>query len=126
MPDASRRVVFAALAGNLGIAAAKFIAFALSGANAMLTEAIHSCVDSIDQVLLLIGQVRSRQRRDRTHPLGYGMEMYFWSFVVALVAFGLGGLFSIYTGVRRLLDPQPVGSLVMNLIVLAIAAAFDG
>src|SRR3984957_18739532 len=80
----SARVVYAALAGDLAVAAAKFGASALSGSTAMLTEAIHSLVDSADQLLLLTGQSRARKPPDRTHPFGYGMETYFWSFVVAL------------------------------------------
>jgi cation diffusion facilitator family transporter len=127
MPDGSSKVVYAALAGNVAIAVAKFVAFALSGATAMLTEAIHSCVDSTDQLLLLVGQYRARKRRDRSHPLGYGMETYFWSFVVALIVFGLGGLASIYEGIQRLRHPALTHpSLALNLSVLAIAAVFEG
>ena len=126
MPDNSSKVVYTALAGNVAIAIAKLVAFALSGSSAMLTEGIHSCVDSVDQVLLLVGQSRARKRRDGTHPLGYGMETYFWSFIVALIVFGLGGIASIYEGVHRVMNPEPTGSVVMNLSVLAIAAVFEG
>src|SRR3984893_9503876 len=98
----SARVVYAALAGDLAVAAAKFGASALSGSSAMLTEAIHSLVDSADQLLLLTGQSRARKSPDRTHPLGYGMETYFWSFVVALFVFFLGGLVAFYQGVRHI------------------------
>ena len=87
MVSSSARVVYAALAGDLAVAAAKFGASALSGSSAMLTEAIHSLVDSADQILLLTGQSRARKSPDRTHPFGYGMETYFWSFVVALFVF---------------------------------------
>ena len=90
MVSPSARVVYAALAGDLAVAAAKFGASALSGSTAMLTEAIHSLVDSADQILLLTGQFRARNPPDRTHTLGYGMETYFWSFVVALFVFFLG------------------------------------
>ena len=89
MVSSSARVLYAALAGDLAVAAAKFGASALSGSTAMLTEAIHSLVDSVDQILLLTGQFRARKPPDRTHPFGYGMETYFWSFVVALFVFFL-------------------------------------
>ena len=82
MANSSRRVVLAALAGNGAIALAKFAAAGISGSTAMLTEAIHSLVDTADQVLLLVGQTRGERPADATHPLGYGMEVYFWSFVV--------------------------------------------
>ena len=101
--SSSARVVYAALAGDLAVAAAKFGASALSGSSAMLTEAIHSLVDSADQILLLTGQFRARKPPDRTHPFGYGMETYFWSFVVALFVFFLGGLVAVYQGTRHLL-----------------------
>jgi len=92
----------------------------------MLTEAIHSLVDSADQLLLLTGQSRSRKPPDRTHPLGYGMETYFWSFVVALFVFFLGGLVAFYQGVRHIHTPQPVVSPVISLGVLAASALFEG
>src|ERR1700730_13605215 len=109
--SSSARVVYAALAGDLAVAAAKLGASALSGSIAMLTEAIHSLVDSADQLLLLTGQSRARKPPDRTHPFGYGMETYFWSFVVALFVFLLGGLVAYYQGVRHILLPQPIGPL---------------
>src|SRR6202162_4752097 len=116
--SSSARVVYAALAGDLAVAAAKFGASALSGSTAMLTEAIHSLVDSADQLLLLTGQSRARKPPDRTHPLGYGMETYFWSFVVALFVFFLGGLVAFYQGVRHILVPQPIVSPAISLGVL--------
>jgi len=94
MANSSRRVVLAALAGNGAIALAKFAAAGISGSTAMLTEAIHSLVDTADQVLLLVGQARGEKPADATHPLGYGMEVYFWSFVVALMVFLVGGVLS--------------------------------
>src|ERR1700736_1336823 len=119
--SSSARVVYAALAGDLAVAAAKFGASALSGSSAMLTEAIHSLVDSADQLLLLTGQSRARKPPDRTHPLGYGMETYFWSFV-----FFLGGLVAFYQGVRHILTPQPIVSPSISLGVLVVAALFEG
>lgn len=122
----STRVVYVALAGNAAIAVAKFFAYALSGSSAILTEAIHSLVDTADQTLLLVGEHRARRSRDPSHPLGYGMEMYFWSFVVAMMVFGAGGLASIYEGVARLRHPAEMASVSINLTVLAIAAVFEG
>ena len=126
MVSPSARVVYAALAGDLAVAAAKFGASALSGSTAMLTEAIHSLVDSADQILLLTGQSRARKRPDRTHPFGYGMETYFWSFVVALFVFFLGGLVAFYQGVRHILTPQPIVSPAISLGVLVVSALFEG
>lgn len=126
MADPSSRVVYTALAGNTAIAAAKFGAFAVSGSSAMLTEAIHSVVDTTDQILLLVGQTRGRKLPDPTHPLGYGMETYFWSFIVALMVFMLGGAVSLYQGVRHLLAPEPITSPLISLAVLAVAVIFEG
>jgi cation diffusion facilitator family transporter len=126
MAEGSTRVVLVALAGNSAIALAKFIAAGLSGSTAMLTEAIHSLVDTGDQVFLLVGQRRGARPPDDTHPLGYGMETYFWSFVVALMVFVLGGMLSIYEGVRHILNPEPVVSPWISLGVLAVAAVFEG
>jgi cation diffusion facilitator family transporter len=126
MADGSTKVVLAALAGNLAIAVAKFAAFAVSGSSAMLTEAIHSMVDTSDQLLLLVGEKRSRLGPDAAHPLGHGGEAYFWSFIVALMVFLVGGLLSIWAGVRHLLRPEPLGSPWLNFAVLVAAAVFDG
>jgi len=126
MAQGSTRVVLAALAGNGAIALAKFAAAWLSGSSAMLTEAVHSLVDTGDQVLLLAGQARGRKPPDESHPLGYGMETYFWSFIVALMVFVLGGVFSVWQGVRHILHPEPVVSPWISLGVLAIAAVFEG
>lgn len=126
MATGSTRVVLAALGGNLGVALAKFVAAGLSGSGAMLTEAIHSLVDTGNQVLLLVGQKRSQRRPDATHPLGYGMEAYFWSFIVALMVFLLGGVMSLYAGVRHVLHPAPIESPWLSLAVLAVAAGLEG
>jgi cation diffusion facilitator family transporter len=126
MADGSTRVVYAALAGNAAIAVAKFGAFALSGSTAMLTEAIHSLVDTADQILLLVGEKRSREGPDPDHPLGHGMEAYFWSFIVALMVFLLGGVVGVYQGVRQILAPHAIGSPLISLGVLAVAAVFEG
>ena len=91
----------------------------------MLTEAIHSAVDTGDQLLLLVGQARSRRQADETHPFGYGMEVYFWSFIVALMIFLVGGAFSIWEGVEKILKPSQIGRPWINLVVLACSAAFE-
>jgi cation diffusion facilitator family transporter len=126
MAKGSTRVVCVALAGNVAIAAAKFGAYFLSGSSGMFTEAIHSLVDSIDQVLLLVGQARGRKPADATHPLGHGMEAYFWSFVVAIMVLMLGGGVSVYEGLQRLREPAPIASPLISFGVLGVAALFDG
>jgi cation diffusion facilitator family transporter len=122
----ARKVVLAALLGNLAVAATKFVAFAVSGSTAMLTEAIHSVVDTADQLLLLVGQRRAGRPADAEHPFGYGMEVYFWSFVVAMMIFLIGGVVGISEGVERLLHPAPVRAPLLNFAVLAAAAVFEG
>jgi cation diffusion facilitator family transporter len=124
--DGSTRVVYAALAGNVAIAVAKFAAYSISRSSAMLTEGIHSLVDSTDQILLLIGQFRSRRPPDAAHPLGHGMEVYFWAFIVAVLVLLLGAGAALYQGVHRLLAPEPVQSPAISVAVLAIAAVFEG
>jgi len=126
MAEGSARVVLVALGGNLAIAVGKFVAFALSGSSAMLTEAIHSVIDTGNQVLLIVGQRRGRISRDRDHPMGHGMETYFWSFIVALMVFLMGGLLGLYEGVRHVLAPEPVSSPWISLGVLAVSAVFEG
>jgi cation diffusion facilitator family transporter len=124
--DGSTRVVYAALAGNIAIAVAKFVAYGISGSSAMLTEAIHSLVDSADQILLLVGQTRGRRPPDAAHPLGHGMESYFWSFIVAVMVLLLGGVASLYQGVQHILAPETIGSPAINFAVLGVAALFEG
>jgi cation diffusion facilitator family transporter len=121
----SARVVHAALAGNVAIALAKLGAYGMSRSSGMLTEAIHSVIDSIDQLLLLLGQARGRRPADADHPLGHGMEVYFWSFVVAIMVFLMGGIASIYHGIERVRVPEPVRSPGIGFGVLAAAACFD-
>lgn len=126
MAEGSARVVLIAMGGNLAITVAKFVGFAVSGSSAMLTEAVHSLIDTGNQVLLLVGQRRGQIRRDHDHPMGHGMEVYFWSFVVALMVFLMGGVFGMYEGVRHVLSPEPLASPTLNLGVLAVAAIFEG
>jgi len=122
----SRTAIFAAAAGNLAIAASKFAAFAFTGSSAMLTEAIHSVVDTGNQGLLLLGIARAARPPDARHPFGHGMELYFWSFVVALMIFALGGAFSIYEGLHKLADPQPIRDAWINFLVLGVAVCLEG
>lgn len=122
----SRTAVIAALVGNLLIAVTKGIAAAVSGSSAMLSEAVHSVVDSGNEVLLLYGQHRSNKPPDRLHPLGYGREIYFWSFVVALLIFALGAGVSIYEGVKHIQHPEPMTKPLVNYAVYACSALFEG
>ncbi|HEV3449797.1 MAG TPA: cation diffusion facilitator family transporter [Acidimicrobiia bacterium] len=125
MQEASRRAVLAALLANLGIAVAKFAAFALTGATALLAEAIHSVADSGNEALLALGGRRSRREPTAEHPFGYARERYFYAFVVALVLFSLGSLFAIYEGVDRLAHPSDVGSPVVGFAVLGFAFVLE-
>ena len=126
MADGSSKVVYAALAGNTFVATSKFIAAAISGSSAMLTEAIHSTSDCTNQLLLLIGVRRGKLPADPTHPFGYGMEIYFWTFVVAVLVLLAGGAYSIYRGLAELMDPHPIGSPELSLLVLFLSAIFEG
>jgi cation diffusion facilitator family transporter len=122
----SRAAVWAALAGNIAVTAAKFIAAALTGSAAMLSEAVHSLVDSINEVLLLYGISRSTQAADAQHPLGYAREVYFWSFVVALLIFTIGAGVSAYEGMHRLEHPQPIDAPLAIFVVLGLSLLFEG
>jgi cation diffusion facilitator family transporter len=119
------RAVFAALAANLGIAVTKFVAFAITGSASMLAEAVHSVADSGNQVLLLRGRSRSGRERTEEHPFGFGRERYFYAFVVAVVLFTVGALFSIYEGIHKITHPEPVRAPVVAFIVLGIATAME-
>ncbi len=122
----SARTLFVALAANLGIAAAKFVAAASTGSSAMLTEGVHSVVDSVNQMLLLYGRARAARPPDAIHPFGYGRELYFWSFVVAVLVFALGAGVSIYEGILHILDPEPATDPKIAFIVIAVAMALEG
>ena len=122
----SGRVVWIALAANAGVAAAKFVAAAITGSSAMLTEGVHSLVDSINQVLLLYGQKRSRKPADARHPGGYARELYFWSFVVAILVFALGAGVSVYEGVVHITEPVEAVSPLVAYVVLAVAFVLEG
>jgi len=121
----SFRVIIAALLGNLAIAAAKFVAAAVTGSAAMFSEAIHSTVDSGNQLLLLYGLKRAGRPPDATHPFGYGLQLYFWVFVVAVTIFGLGAVVALIQGIEKLSDPEPVRNVVVNYIVLGLSIVFE-
>ncbi len=126
MTDGSSKVVYAALVGNVFVASSKYVAAALSGSSAMLTEAIHSTSDCTNQLLLLIGVRRGKLPADATHPFGYGMEIYFWTFVVAVLVLLAGGAYSIFRGVSELAAPHAIGSPRLSLAVLLLSAVFEG
>lgn len=120
-----KKVVIAALAGNLAIALTKFAAAGVTGSSAMLSEGVHSVVDTGNQALLLYGMRRARLPADERFPFGHGKEIYFWSFVVALLVFAFGAGVSLYEGVRHVRDPADMADPYVNYLVLAIAGAFE-
>lgn len=122
----SQSVVLVALAANLVIALAKFAAAAWTRSSAMLSEAIHSLVDTSNQALLLYGLHRARQPADARHPFGYSKEIYFWSFVVAVLLFSMGAGVSIYEGIEKLRDPHPISDFWLNYLVLGLAISLEG
>ncbi|MGI4865629.1 MAG: cation diffusion facilitator family transporter [Janthinobacterium lividum] len=122
----SKTAIVAALAANLAIAAIKFVAAWFTGSSAMLSEGIHSLVDTANEWLLLLGLRRSQQPADAARPFGYGKELYFWAFVVAIFIFALGGGLSLYEGIEHLRHPEPLRSPTWNYVVLALAFCFDG
>jgi cation diffusion facilitator family transporter len=122
----SRKVIYAAIVGNLLVAATKFVAAAWTGSSAMLSEAVHSVVDTGNSLLLLYGLHRAKQPPDRDHPLGYGREIYFWCFVVAVLVFALGAGVSLYEGITHIMNPEPIENAVVNYAVLGLSVLFDG
>jgi cation diffusion facilitator family transporter len=125
-PDGSRKVIYAAIVANLGIAAAKFVVAAITGSAAMLAEGIHSAVDTGNELLLLIGEHISERPADRRHPFGYGKALYFWALIVAMSVFALGGGLSIYHGIVSLRAPEALGDPFWNYVVLGVSALFEG
>src|ERR1700753_3407164 len=125
MADGSTISVIAVLGGNLAVAGVKFPAYLISGSSAMLTEAIHSLVDTLNQVLLLFGLHQSRRPPDPNHPFGHGLELYFWTFVVSLMIFAIGGALGIYEGLRKFAHPARVTHAWLNLGVIAVSAVIE-
>ncbi len=121
----SKKVVIAAFIGNGLIAITKFAAAAVTGSSAMFSEAIHSLVDTGNQVLLLYGMKRAARPADEDHPFGYSREIYFWSFVVAVLIFSIGAGVSFYEGVKKIMHPSPIEHAFVNYIVLSIAFVFE-
>ena len=119
------KAIIAALLANLGIAATKLIAFAFSGASSLLAEGIHSIADSGNQLLLLLGGRKARQRADNKHPFGYGRERFVYAFVVSIVLFSVGGVFALYEGIHKLQNPEPLEYWWLPLAVLAIAIVLE-
>lgn len=122
----SKVAIYSALVANLLIAITKFIAAGVTGSSAMVSEGIHSVVDTTNEVLLLLGIHRSKKLPDKQRPFGYGKELYFWSFVVSILIFGVGGGISFYEGVTHLQHPEVIGDPKWNYIVLGVAFLFDG
>lgn len=120
------KAILFAFAANLSIAAAKTVAAVFSGSSSMMAEAIHSFADTANQLLLLLGLRRAARPADVEHPLGYGKVTYFWSFMVAILLFSVGGLFSVYEGYHKLHSPEPVEHLWLALGVLAVSIVLEG
>jgi len=126
MASGSKLVIIAALIGNALISITKFVAASITGSSAMMSEGIHSLVDTGNQILLLYGMKRAAKPPDADFPFGYGKEIYFWSFIVAILIFALGGGISIYEGIRHIQHPEPISNPLVNYIVLGLALVFEG
>jgi cation diffusion facilitator family transporter len=123
--DGSKKAIIAAFFANLGIAVAKFVGFLITRSAGLLAEAAHSVADTGNQALLLFGSKRGQRPADRSHPFGYGPERYFWSFVVALVLFSMGGLFALYEGIQKLWHPHEIESPIVAFVILGVAIALE-
>lgn len=122
----SKKIIYAALIGNLAIAIIKYGASYVTNSSAMLSEAIHSLVDTINQVLLLHGMKKAAKPADENHPFGYGKEIYFWSLIVAIMIFAIGSGISIYEGIHKIHEPEVVTDVWINYLVLALAFVVEG
>ncbi len=122
----SKITIYSALIANLLIAITKFAAGAISNSGAMIAEGIHSLVDTVNELLLLLGLRQSKQKPDATHPFGYGKELYFWAFIVSVLIFGLGGGVSIYQGITHMMHPETLKDPKLNYIVLGLSVCFEG
>ncbi|MFI7675292.1 cation diffusion facilitator family transporter [Actinophytocola sp. NPDC049390] len=119
------KAILAALGANAGIAVAKFVGFAITGASSMLAEAVHSVADTSNQGLLLLGQKTSQRKATKDHPFGYGRDRYFYSFIVALMLFTLGSAFAIYEGIHKLQHPEPLTSPLVAVVILVVAIGLE-
>ena len=126
MASGSKLVIIAALVGNTLISITKFAAASITGSSAMMSEGIHSLVDTGNQGLLLYGMKRAAKPPDEDFPFGHGKEIYFWSFIVAILIFALGGGISIYEGIQHIQHPEPISNPMVNYIVLGLALVFEG
>jgi len=126
MAEESNAAIYASIGANVVISATKFVAAAMTGSSAMVAEGLHSLVDAGDGTLLLVGRARSRRPADELHPFGHGKELYFWTLIVAMIFFAVGGGVSIYEGVVRLLHPGPLADPTVAYVVLGVATLFDG
>ena len=126
MASGSKGVIYAAIAGNSAIAITKFVASAITGSSAMLSEGVHSLVDTGNGLLLLYGWKRSNLPADDLHPFGRGKELYFWTLIVAILIFALGGGISMYEGIEHIRHPEPVTNPMLNYIVLGLSIIFEG
>lgn len=126
MAAGSKKVIYAALVGNGLIAITKFVASTITGSSAMLSEGIHSLVDTGNQVLLLLGLAKAKKPADAQFPFGHGKEVYFWSFIVAILIFAVGAGISIYEGIHHILHPAEMKDPTINYVVLGLAMAFEG
>jgi cation diffusion facilitator family transporter len=122
----SKTVIYAALVGNFAISVTKFGAGFFTGSSAMITEGVHSLVDTGNQLLLLYGIKSSSRPADKRHPFGYGMELYFWTFLVAILIFAVGAGISIYEGIQKTIHPHPVSNAYIAYIVLGVSLVFEG
>jgi cation diffusion facilitator family transporter len=126
MADTTGKVIFAGLAANLLVAASKYVAAFITGSSSMLSEAVHSTADCMNQLLLFYGMRQARKRPSPEHPLGRGREIYFWSFIVALLIFSLGAGVSMYEGIAHILHPHEIESFAVSYGVLGVAMALEG
>jgi len=126
MASGSKLVIIAALIGNSLISVTKFVAASITGSSAMMSEGIHSLVDTGNQFLLLYGMKRAAKPADADFPFGYGKEIYFWSFIVAILIFALGGGISMYQGIQHVQHPEPISNPMVNYVVLGLAMVFEG
>lgn len=126
MAQESKLPIYGALGANIGIAVIKFIAASVTGSSAMLSEGIHSTVDSGNELLLLLGISRSKKPADQGHPFGHGKELYFWALIVGILIFALGGGMSLYEGITHIQHPEPLKDPKWNYIVLGVSMFFEG